>query len=188
MHQLGLVGMPRRVYTYPLEMGWGRLNLLASLGAALIALSVLVFLGNVLWSRRHGQVAGDNPWQAGTLEWATTSPPQSYNFLHLPTVAGREPLWERTGDQPVVTGLRRDIREALVTNVLDAEPDHRTRLPDPSLWPFITAVAVSGLFIGSIFTPWALPIGAVPVGAGLVGWLWPTQKDHEEQLVLEERP
>jgi cytochrome c oxidase subunit I+III len=188
MHQLGLEGMPRRVYTYLPDMGWGTLNLLASVGAALIALSVLVFLGNVVWSRRRGPIAGDNPWQAGTLEWATPSPPPPYNFLHLPTVAGREPLWEQTAEQPVVTGLRRDIREALVTDVLDAEPDHRTRLPDDSIWPLITAVAVSGLFIGSIFTPWAVPIGSLPVAVGILGWLWPTQRDHEEQLALEERP
>jgi cytochrome c oxidase subunit I+III len=92
MHQLGLQGMPRRVYTYPLEMGWGSLNLLASLGAGLLALGVLTFIGNVLWSRRHGQIADDNPWQAGTLEWATHSPPAAYNFPRLPTVSGPEPL------------------------------------------------------------------------------------------------
>jgi cytochrome c oxidase subunit I+III len=185
MHQLGLVGMPRRIYTYPLEMGWGTLNLLASVGAGIIALSMLVFIGNVLWSRRHGPIAGDNPWQAGTLEWATSSPPPSYNFLHMPTVTGREPLWEQAGDQRVVTGLRHNIREVLVTRLLDGEPDHRTRMPGPSIWPFITAVAVTGLFIGSIFTPWALPIGAGPVGVGLLGWLWPREKDAQEQRAME---
>ena len=137
---------------------------------------------------RHGPSAGDNPWEAGTLEWATSSPPPNYNFLRLPTVTGREPLWEGGGDQPVVTGLHRDLCEVLVTGVVDAVPDHRTKMPGPSIWPFITAVALTGLFIGSIFTPWAVPIGAGPVGVGLLGWLWPTEKDHQEQLVLEERP
>jgi len=188
MHQLGLRGMPRRVYTYPLQMGWGPLNLLASLGAGIIALSVLVFLANVLWSWRHGLIAGDNPWQAGTLECATSSPPAGYNFLYLPTVSGREPLWEEGVNQPVVIGLRHDIPEVLVTRVLDAVPDHRTKMPDASIWPFITAVAITGLFIGSIFTPWAVPIGAGPVAVGLLGWLWPTQRDHQQQLILEERP
>jgi cytochrome c oxidase subunit 1 len=187
MHQLGLEGMPRRVYTYLAEMGWGNLNLLASLGAGLIALSVLVFIGNVLWSYRSGAIATDNPWQAGTLEWATSSPPPPYNFLHLPTVAAQEPLWEDGPEQPVVAGLRHDMRTVLVTKVVDAEPDHRDRLPGPSIWPFITAVAVSGLFIASIFTPWAVPIGSVPVGVALVGWLWPTEKDHQEQRALEEQ-
>jgi cytochrome c oxidase subunit 1 len=188
MHQLGLVGMPRRIYTYPLEMGWGNLNLLASLGGVIIALSVLVFLGNVLWSHRHGLLAGDNPWQAGTLEWATSSPPSSYSFPSISIVTGREPLWGQGEDQLVVTGLRHDIREVLATRVLDAEPDHRTKMAGPSIWPFMTAVAVTGLFIGSIFTPWAVPIGAGPVTVGLPGWLWPTEKDYQEQRALEERP
>lgn len=185
MHQLGLEGMPRRIYTYLPEMGWGDLNLLASLGSGLIALSVLVFLGNVLSSRRHGRLASDNPWQAGTLEWATSSPPPTYTFLHIPTVSSREPLWEQSADQPVVTGLHRDIREVLVTSLLDAEPVHRIRMPDDSIWPFLTALATAGLFVGSVFTPWAVPIGAIPVGIGLLGWLWPRQKDYDEQVTLE---
>jgi hypothetical protein len=147
----------------------------------------LVFIRNVLWSRRHGPLAADNPWQAGTLEWATSSPPQPYNFLSLPTVAGSEPLWEHTEDQPVVTGLRHDIQEVLVTTLLDAEPDHRTRLPGPSIWPLITALAVAGMFIGSIFSPWAVPIGSVPITVGLIGWLWPSEREHQEQLALEEQ-
>jgi cytochrome c oxidase subunit 1 len=68
MHQLGLIGMPRRVYTYPGGLGWDELNLLASIGAALIAGSVALFLANAIWSRRSGQIAGDDPWHAGTLE------------------------------------------------------------------------------------------------------------------------
>ena len=94
MHQLGLIGMPRRVYTYPDGLGWNELNLLASIGAGLIAASVAVFIANVIWSRQHGEVAGDNPWNAGTLEWATSSPPPPWNFQHIPVVAGREPLWQ----------------------------------------------------------------------------------------------
>ena len=121
------------------------------------------------------------------LEWATSSPPQPYNFLFLPTVAGSEPLWEHTADLPVVTGLRHDIQEVLVTTLLDAEPDHRTRLPGPSIWPLITALAVAGMFIGSIFSPWAVPIGSVPITVGLIGWLWPSEKEHQEQLALEEQ-
>ncbi len=72
MHILGLHGMPRRVYTYPAEMGWGTLNMISTIGAFTIALSVLLFIVNVLVSRRRGEPAGDNPWGAGTLEWATT--------------------------------------------------------------------------------------------------------------------
>jgi cytochrome c oxidase subunit 1 len=93
--------------------------------------------------------------------------------LHPPTVAGRDPVWENPADQPVVVGLRSDVRDVLVTHVLDAEPDHRMEFPAPSIWPFLTAVATTGLFIGSIFTPWAVVYGAVPVFITMVGWFWP---------------
>jgi cytochrome c oxidase subunit 1 len=74
-----------------------------------------------------------------------------------------------------------------VTTLLDAEPDHRARLPGPSIWPFITALAVAGMFIGSIFSPWAVPIGSVPITVGLIGWLWPSEKEHQEQLAVEDQ-
>jgi cytochrome c oxidase subunit I+III len=185
MHQLGLKGMPRRVYTYQPEMGWGLLNMIATAGGVLMAASVLLFIINVVRSLRSGPLAGDNPWEAGTLEWATSSPPPVYNFLYVPTVAGREALWDRRADQPVVMGLRGDVREVLVTRVLDAEPDHRALFPDPSIWPFITAIATTGLFIGSIFTPWAVVIGSVPVFIALIGWFWPSEEDHEKELSRE---
>jgi hypothetical protein len=147
--------------------------MLASVGAVLMALGVITFLANVYRSRRGGDLAGDNPWLAGTLEWATASPPPQYNFARPPTVGGREPLWENPPDQPVVIGLRTDVRDVLVTYVLDGEPDHRLEFPSPSIWPFVTALATTGLFIGSIFTPWAVLIGAVPLFLTLTGWFWP---------------
>jgi cytochrome c oxidase subunit 1 len=188
MHQLGLKGMPRRVYTYLPESGWGDLNVLATAGGVIMAVSVLLFIINVFWSRRSGPVAGDNPWGAGTLEWATASPPPSYNFLYTPTVAGRETLWEQSEDQPVIKGLRSDIREVLITQVLDAEPDHKEKFPDPSIWPFLAAIAVTGLFIGSIFTPWAVPIGSVPVLITFTGWFWPKKKGRREEGGSESHP
>jgi cytochrome c oxidase subunit I+III len=173
MHILGLQGMPRRIYTYQAETGWGDLNMLATAGAAVLGVSVLLFLVNVVQSLRAGVMAGDNPWGAGTLEWATSSPPPHCNFVYPPTVAGRDPLWENPPGQPVVVGLRSDVRDVLVTYMLDAEPDHRSEFPTPSIWPFFTALAVSGLFIGSIFTPWAVVFGALPVFVALTGWFWP---------------
>ena len=139
MHILGLHGMPRRVYTYPAAMGWGTLNLLASAGAALMACAVVIFVVDAIRALAAGVAATDNPWNAGTLEWATSSPPPNSNFPRPPTVAGREPLWENPPDQPVVVGLRTDARDVLVTHVLDAEPDHRLLFPEPSIWPFLTA-------------------------------------------------
>ena len=129
MHVLGLHGMPRRVYTYPAAMGWGTLNLLASVGAAADGVRRRRSSSSTRCARsRAGAAAADNPWDAGTLEWATSSPPPNSNFLRPPTVAGREPLWDNPPDQPVVVGLRADVRDVLVTHVLDAEPDHRLRV------------------------------------------------------------
>jgi cytochrome c oxidase subunit 1 len=173
MHILGLHGMPRRVYTYPSEVGWGPLNMLASGGAVLMVLAMALFFFNVWRSLRIGVTAGDNPWQASTLEWKTSSPPPNCNFFAIPTVASRDPLWEDPPDQPIVVGLRQDARELLVSYVLDAQPDHRIDFPTPSIWPLLTALASTGLFIGSIFTPWAVPIGAIPVFITMTGWFWP---------------
>jgi cytochrome c oxidase subunit 1 len=173
MHILGLEGMPRRVYTYPMGMGWDGMNLTATIGALLIALSVLVFMGNVAWSLRRGAVAGDNPWGASTLEWATSSPPPVYNFAHIPFVRSREPLWEEGEELPVVYGLRVDHREQLVTSTASAEPRVREPSPEPTIWPLLAAIATTILFIGSVFTPWAVVWGTIPLAVTLIGWFWP---------------
>jgi cytochrome c oxidase subunit I+III len=180
MHQLGLKGMTRRVYTYLPGMGWENLNLAATAGGALLTLGVLVFIVNFFKSRRTGTVAGDNPWDASTLEWATTSPPPVYNFLHVPTVAGRDTLWTQPPDQPVVVGLRSDVRQVLVTKALDAEPDHKSEFPEPTIWPLLAALATTALFIGTIFTPWAVVWGSIPVAVTLIGWFWPKRRQAEE--------
>jgi len=93
-HFLGLMGMPRRVFTYPDLPWWGALNMLSTIGAFVIGVAVLVFLYNVVISLRSGEPAGDNPWQAWTLEWATSSPPPLHNFQRVPPVRGRRPLWD----------------------------------------------------------------------------------------------
>jgi heme/copper-type cytochrome/quinol oxidase subunit 1 len=173
MHFLGLHGMTRRVYTYLPDMHWGRLSALATAGVAFMTAGLLVFIVNILRSMRVGKIAGDNPWGDFSLEWATSSPPPSYNFAHIPMVNGRNPLWDGPTDQPLIVGLRDDIRETLVTHSLDTEPQHKDEDPGPSIWPFLTSLTVSAAFIGSIFTPWAIPIGAPPVIVTLVGWLWP---------------
>jgi cytochrome c oxidase subunit 1 len=181
MHLLGLEGMPRRIYTYLPETGWGPLNLVATIGAVTIALSVVLFLVNLVASLRVGAPAGDDPWEAPTLEWATSSPPAPYNFHLIPTVQSRSPLWKRPPDAPVVTGLRSDMREILVTTMLDAEPDSRMRMPEPTIWPLLAAIATGVTFIALIFTPWGLPLGAALITAAFVGWGWPRARDTRLQ-------
>jgi len=94
MHQLGLAGMPRRIADYASNAGWNDLNLAATIGGFLIAASMIPFLWNVFISRRNGKIAGDDPWQANTLEWATSSPPPPYNFDHLPEIRSERPLFD----------------------------------------------------------------------------------------------
>jgi cytochrome c oxidase subunit 1 len=175
MHLLGLEGMPRRVYTYPQAIGWHAINLLATAGAAVIFLSLLVYLINVVASLRRGAPAGDNPWGAATLEWATSSPPPPCNFVPQPTVASREPLWHGELAPPPIVGLAPDKREVLITYLLDAEPDHRYPMPGPSLWPFLAAVATSIMFVWSIFQARGVVLGGIPVFITLIGWFWPTK-------------
>jgi len=179
MHTLGMDGMTRRIHTYPEAMGWGAANFISTVGALMIAASGVLFIVNVVRSYRRGAPAGDNPWGADTLEWATSSPPPSYNFDRIP-VLGSEGV--------VVTGLAEKSREVLITTVVDAMPDHRLAFPNPTIWPFLSAVAVTVMFIGSIFTPWAVVWGSIPIVVGVTLWFWPRKDETREHLALEKRP
>jgi hypothetical protein len=126
----------------------------------------------VIWARYAGVVAGDNPWAADSLEWATTSPPPNYNFHNLPVVQGRYPIWQATPDAPVVRGLSTTKRETLVTSVMDAQPELRFEIPGPTIWPFLLSLATAVMFIAGIFTPWAILIGAILAGIALACWFF----------------
>lgn len=112
MHILGLLGMPRRYFDYPAERGWTGYNFASTIGAFMIAAGVLIFIINFVVSARRRTPAGDDPWEANTLEWATTSPPPSYNFPRIPNVTSDRPLWDvrqalREANQPTIeTGTR----------------------------------------------------------------------------------
>ena len=188
MHILGLQGMPRRVYTYAAESGWGTLNLISSIGAAIIVVSVLLFIVNVARSVRSGTPAGANPWGASTLEWATESPPPPGNFHPPLAVGGREPLWEQEGIVGRVDGLKNDPPEVLVTTLLDAVPHHRFAFPTPTLWPLIAAIATTVMFVSSIFTPWAVIWGTIQIAIALIAWFWPSREETEQHKRVERAP
>ena len=173
MHQLGLDGMPRRVYTYLPGLGWETLNLAATIGAACMALGALSIVANAVIALRAGEAAAPNPWNASTLEWSTSSPPPAYNFYPETVVASRDPLWDDRPNQPIISGVRSDRREVLVTRLLDAEPDHRYHSPDPNVWPFVSAVFLSIMLIASMYTPWAVVWGSIPPTIALIAWFWP---------------
>jgi cytochrome c oxidase subunit I len=179
MHILGLMGMPRRVYTYPAELGWGSLNLLSTIGAATIFVGLLIYFINTVRSCRTGPLAPHDPWEAPSLEWAVASPPPVYNFHPMPTVSGRDALWHANPAQPIVTGFEPDKRDVLVTRIMDAEPDHRIEFPQPTPWVFLTAVTSGILYIGSMFTPWAVVWFSPLVMITLIGWFWPKGKEAD---------
>ena len=180
MHLTGLFGMPRRVYTYPDDFGFDTLNMITTVGSFILAVGVLLLLINMWKSRRSGLIAGNNPWGAPTLEWATTSPPPPYNFAVIPTVASRHPLWEDALDEEEArTTLDRGMtldkgKEALETTLMDAEPERILRMPEDSYAPLLLAIALGVLFTGMLLQLWWLA-GAGGLGCllALIAWLWP---------------
>jgi cytochrome c oxidase subunit I+III len=178
----GTHGMRRRTYTYMADEGWDLFNQLSSIGAVIAATGVLLFIINVVRSRRQGAIAGDDPWGADTLEWSTTSPPPPYNFLELPTVDAGYAMWTRTPQTAIVRGVRADRQEVLITTLMDAEPDHRTELPGPAIAPLVAALATGAGFVTAVFTPWGAVVGLVAGTAGLITWFWPHGKPRDEQV------
>jgi cytochrome c oxidase subunit 1/cytochrome c oxidase subunit I+III len=162
-------------------LGWNSGNLVSSIGAYLFAIGVAISIANFFWSRRRNIAAGPNPWNAGTLEWATTSPPQPYNFAQMPVVRGRYPLWEseenQTGITPqpggVVLAPEEHHHETLETVGLDAEYGSVLTMAGPSAWPFWTAASMFVLFFGFlIHSPITLGLGVAGTLVTLLGWHW----------------
>jgi cytochrome c oxidase subunit 1 len=180
MHILGLQGMPRRIYTYQPEMPWGGLNMFVSLSAIILAAGFLLFFVDAIRSARAGPVATANPWGAATLEWAASSPPPPYNFARLPVVGSREPLWEEIAAIPVAAGLRVDRRELLITSVVEGIPEARESSVGNSIWPLWAALATTVTLVWSIFSPWAVVWGSIPVAVSLIGWFWPKGVPEDE--------
>ncbi len=183
-HMLGLHGMPRRVYTYAESTGWGTLNLLSTIGAVVLGLGVLVVAINLAWAYRSGTPAGNDPWEAPSLEWHYASPPPRMEERHVAIVTARYPLWMA----PVGKVVGLEPREELITNVIDAEPSHKEKNPGPSLSPFSLALVTTATIIACIFTPWGLVYGAVAMVVVLTLWYWPRRSEVDEHHLDEEQP
>jgi cytochrome c oxidase subunit I+III len=176
MHILGMRGMPRRVYTYAEGLGWDNLNMVETVGAYVFAFGVLLFVINVVRSRFTGAPAGDNPWNASTLEWSISSPPPAYNFEVIPVVASRDPLWDAASetDNPGDARILDERKETLGTSTLDALPNRRLLMPEDSLVPLFLALALGLVFVGLLYKSVLLGVGG---GTGvllcIVIWIWP---------------
>ncbi len=161
MHFVGMNGMPRRIYTYAEEFGWGGLNLLSSLGYLIIFASILVFIFNLLQTRNARRSSHD-PWDAPGLEWSISSPPPPYNFARIPRVRGRDDYW-----------ITKDIAREEGNPVTEPEPhvDVRTiHMPSPSYWPIVVAAGVA-LIGGGILVHYGVSfLGGVIAFLGTIAW------------------
>jgi heme/copper-type cytochrome/quinol oxidase subunit 1 len=188
MHILGFLGMPRRIYTYGSGLGWDGLNVVASIGGFLFGLGTGITLVNWVWSRFKGQPAGNNPWEADTLEWATTSPPPDWNFEAIPVVSSRHPLWDEgpmaeasSGDDEATKSLGTSgalDRETPITTGLDARPEETMGIPDPTYLPFLLALGIAILCVGLLIKAVVVGVLGVALGTlGLLWWTWRTEAD-----------
>ncbi len=159
MHFSGLLGMPRRIYTYGAELGVTRLNEISTAGAFLLGVAVLVFLVNLWRTRTRGELAGNDPWQGATLEWATTSPPPVYNFTVIPRVESRLPLWATEHHAAMAP--------------LPATPPEPIHVPGGSWWPLVTALGVPLIAVAALSHQlWLALAGVAVVVAGIYRWAY----------------
>ena len=189
MHVAGLLGMPRRVYTYPGGLGWRRRTWSLTLGAGGFAIGVLLFLVNVVWSFRRGRPAGADPWGGDTLEWIETSPPPAAQFPRVPVVTSRHPLWQQTtfeASDPATARLLDMLDEAptrwrggLVVSPWHARPVAVVHLPSSTIFPFVLSVGFVLLFAAALLDGIVLAgLGIAVSAVGLTGWFWPQETER----------
>jgi len=160
MHIVGLLGMPRRQYTYPGGMGWTGLNLVESIGAYVLAAGLLMVAANLAVSAFRGARVGHDPWRAPTLEWGTSSPPPDYNYAVIPKISSPYPMWDlgdRAEDAANLAAGRMVLEEGHETpgsTVVDAEWDEVLDMPSHSPWPPVLALAMTGIFAFVLLQQW----------------------------------
>ncbi len=180
MHLTGLLGMPRRVYTYEAGLGWDWPNLISSVGSFVMAAGVAVVLLDLLIHGLYGRRAGINPWQADTLEWATATPPSPYNFMSLPPVTSRHPLWDDPSLPEAIAEGRYALsvadhgrRETWGSDPVSGRVREIVHLPGNSWWPFVAALVLAMMCIGLLAKQYLLAaLAAGVVLALLLRWSW----------------
>jgi len=171
MHFSGMLGMPRRIYTYDAGQGWDTFNAMSTGGAYLLVVATSIFLFNFFRSMKKGKPAGPNPWGAATLEWTIPSPPPNYNFATIPTVTSRYPLWE---------GREADIESARI-NQQGGKTAQQLGivLPYNTIKPLLVALSMTIMFMGLMFNYWVIGAGAAAVAIFLYAWLAsPLEPEH----------
>ncbi len=177
MHIVGLLGMPRRVYTYQSGLGWTAYNLAETIGGYITAVGILLLFGNLVWSYLRGEAAGPDPWHGATLEWTVPSPPPAYNFAVIPRVRSAYPNWDhedRAGDRRDLasgTLVLEQGHEQPVTTPADGWFSEIVRMPGTSPWPLVLASTLSLVFVALLLQRWTTT--AVFLGAcalALLGW------------------
>ena len=179
MHLLGLAGMPRRIYTYAPGLGFGHLNMVVTVGSYIFAIGILISVFNYFYSLKHGEIAGKNPWNADTLEWALDSPPAPYAVAHIPIVTSRNPLWDNHDEffDPDNERVFDQGREVPATSWLDAIPLGIAQMPAPTLAPLLLALALFLFFLALVFTwMWVALAGVILTFAGGAYWAWPKKE------------
>ncbi|MEQ8849483.1 cytochrome c oxidase subunit I [Botrimarina sp.] len=180
MHWTGLLGMPRRVFTYPAGIGFDLLNLVSSVGAFVLAAGFAVVVWDVLRPKKHEPLPKWNLWNSGGLEWIGDIPDEPWGVRSIPVITGRYPLWDQPNLKQDV-GLGRyylpdaeeGLRETLVTSVIDAKPLQVLRVPGPSFLPMITAALTGGVFIFGTYHWWTLAaLSGLGSFTAILTWLW----------------
>jgi hypothetical protein len=167
--------MPRRVYTYHEGLGWDLPNLLSTIGAFTLAVGILGTVVNVFVSARRGASAGDDPWGANTLEWATSSPPPHYNFASIPVVRSHDPNWDVEDRREDRVRLARgeltlpEDHETIGTSWLDGDIEEIHESPYESAWPLALAFALAWLFAAVVAGRWVLAGAGLALTAVAVG-------------------
>jgi cytochrome c oxidase subunit 1/cytochrome c oxidase subunit I+III len=152
MHITGLLGMPRRVYTYSPQVGWAPYNLAESIGAYILAAGLVLLVANLVVSYFRGAPAPADPFGGTTLEWSTSSPPPPYNYAVIPTVTSAYPMWDVEDREEDVRKLDRgemvleEGHETPASTVLDANLDEVLDMPSDSPWPVVSALMITGIF------------------------------------------